>query len=525
MAGWGDGLRWAPDAMLTESTTNRANAATLRADHGGVLALRTPLWFGTAAERSRQDMRLMLARLESLADLLERQAEHVGEAADRLTTIKADMAALQQQATRREFEITGGGWVTSHAKLPGSLDPRRIWWAGELSGGVLAISFRLTGLDVGLAGQLGRLVLNDLADGLHQGVIDVTNTAFAGAQDLVSDGNQWLIDKAEQHWPDAVGPLSAWQRGSEKFLDEALTQPRWLQEMLYTGKLPDAAELLGGGLFQLGHGLGALTGTDLFHDGIGYVPTLRESVDMAAPRSVADLVENMQLPYQTSDWANHDDRPSALVTVVPGDPPKFIANIPGSTTGMHRAEGWTGDIEGTDWTANLKGVGTGDTAATQSAKAAIDLAIREYEAQHGPIERPQVLLTGHSQGGIIASNIASDPAFTARYQVDGLITAGSPINTIPISQDVPTTNFSHTFDPVPKVDFGGIHEQPNVTEVHLPRWDTPFSSHEPAHYGTGVHDIEGSHEHVQHLNETLAGYFGGEDAQWTTHYYDIGRMP
>lgn len=78
---------------------------------------------------------------------------------------------------------------------------------------------------------------------------------------------------------------------------------------------------------------------------------------------------------------------------------------------------------------------------------------------------------------------------------------------------------------MPKVDFGGIHEQPNVTEVHIPRWDTPFSSHEPAHYGTGVHDIEGSHEHVQHLNETLAGYFGGEDAQWTTHYYDIGRMP
>ncbi|NHB85167.1 hypothetical protein G7085_12510 [Tessaracoccus sp. HDW20] len=54
------------------------------------------------------------------------------------------------------------------------------------------------------------------------------------------------------------------------------------------------------------------------------------------------------------------------------------------------------------------------------------------------MERPNILLTGHSQGGIIAANIASDPGFTARYQVDGVVSAGSPVNTIPISQDVPS---------------------------------------------------------------------------------------
>lgn len=525
MAGWSDGLRWAAEPMQTEAATNRTNASTLRSGHASMLAARPPIWFGTAAERATLDRRLMLSRLSSLADLLDSQAEHVDNAAGKLATIKSDMTALQSQAARREFEITRSGWVKSYAKLPSSLDPRRIWWAGELTGGVLSISFRLTGLDVGLAGQLGLLFLDDFADGVHQGLISGTNSLFAGAQDLIGSGNQWLVDKAHQYWPDAVGPLTAWQQGSERFFDEALTQPRWLQELLYTGNLPNPSELLGGGLFQLGHGLGAITGTSLFRDGIGYVPTLRESPTMAAPTSVGDLVANMNLPYQTSEWSNHEDRPAALISVVPGEPPKFIVNIPGSTTGAHRAEGWTGDIEGTDWTSNLKGVGTGDSAVTQSAKAAIDLAIRDYEAQHGPIEKPQVLLTGHSQGGIIAANIASDPAFTARYQVDGLITAGSPINTIPISQDVPTTNFSHIFDPVPKVDFGGVHAQPNVTEVYIPHLDTPFASHEPIPYGQNVQQMDTTHAHVRQLNETLAGYFSEPDSTITTHYYDIGRMP
>ncbi|NHB85168.1 hypothetical protein G7085_12515 [Tessaracoccus sp. HDW20] len=55
---------------------------------------------------------------------------------------------------------------------------------------------------------------------------------------------------------------------------------------------------------------------------------------------------------------------------------------------MTQLEGWNGDVEGTDWPADFKAVGYGDSSVTQSTKAAIDLAIRNYEAAHGPWSGP-----------------------------------------------------------------------------------------------------------------------------------------
>ena len=523
MAGWSEALSWDAGPMEAEAETNRGHAATLDDVHASVLALRPPVWFGTAADRSRQDLRLMLARLAAITDLLSRQAALVSGAAADLRRLQIDQKAVLDDAISKQFRIEPSGWVISTAQLPASLDPRRAWWWIDLNGAVLSIVWRVNSLDVSLALGIGGLTVDDLLDGLQQAAISWTNSAFADAQDALASANQWLVDAAEQHWPAASAALQAWQRGSESFMGEAARQPRWLQELLYTGKLPAAAELLGQGLFLGLHAVGDATGSTFFDDGSPYVPTFREAIQTQAPSSVADLVSNMERPYSTSSDDDTTDRPAVEISIIEGNPPRFIVNIPGTTLPLGRIEGWNGDVEGTDWPADLKAIGYGDSAVTQSTKAAIDLAIRNYESAHGPVDRPNVLLTGHSQGGIIAANIASDPAFTARYQVDGIITAGSPINTIAINQDIAVVNFHHTNDIVPKLDLGGAHPQPGVTEIELPREGGLAESHEVANYATDVATRTAQDPRIQNLDAALAPYLSNQ-ADLVTYRYDIGRQ-
>lgn len=524
MAGWTEGLTWDAGQLEAEATTNQQRSTTLMAQHQGVLALRPPIWFGRAADRSRLDLRLMLERWSALADLISRQAGAISTAAVSLRAVQRNQAELQRSANAKDFVIEESGWVVSRAKFPASLDPRRAWWWAEYTAAVYVITWRINGLDIRLGFELGKLTLNDIGDGLQQGIIGLTNSAFAGAQDAVSGASQWLTE-AERFWPDAFGPLAAWMRGADRFMDEAGRQPRWLQDLLYTGKLPAPAEVLGRGLYLGMHAIGDATDTPFFNDGSPYVPSHRDTVAIDGPTSVADLVANFERPYDTRgpDDSDRTDRPAVEVSVIEGQPPRFIVNVPGTTIALGSPNGWTGDIEGTDWPADFKAVGYGDSSVTQSTKAAIDMAIRNYEATHGPIDRPHILLTGHSQGGIIAANIAADPGFTSRYQVDGIVSAGSPINTIPINPDVPVINFHHTTDIVPKLDLGGLHPQPNVTEVHLPSLTDPATAHGVPGYATDVANRTPYDPRIQDFNEQLAPYFTGQP-DVVTYQYDIGRQ-
>lgn len=520
-------MDWDPVAMETEAQQNHARVQDLRAAHGSVMALRPPIWFGTAYERSRFDMRLMMQRWESLVDVLDRQAEVVGQAAGQLRGLQGDMGALQASALVQEFRIQRSGWVQSMRDGITTLGPVHNWNRGKIVAAVIAIEFRLTGLDGMLAARLGGLVIQDVADGVQQGAIDLTNRASAIPGDLLSGANNWMVDWAEDNWPGAAGGLRAWQGGSEEFLGHLTRQPRWLQEMLYSGRMPHVAELLGGGLYTAGAAIGTVAPGDVFSDGTALVPHLRGTNHEAYQvDDMGGVMQRMQDVYSTH--ANHD-RPAVEVTVVErdGQPPRFLVTIPGTTTGLG-PEGWVGSAHGTDWPANLKAVGYGDSHVTQSTKAAIDMAIRDYERSHGvTLERPNVALTGHSQGGIIAGNIASDPQFTARYQVDAVMTAGSPINTIPIDPSVPVVNFSNPADVVPKLDLGGVpvagspQPQSNVIEYALPNWTDPITSHRQQPYTDYITQVQGD-ARLDGMNEAMSGYYGGRQTTWT---YEIGRTP
>lgn len=86
--------------------------------------------------------------------------------------------------------------------------------------------------------------------------------------------------------------------------------------------------------------------------------------------------------------------------------------------------------------ANLGVFGGGGSAS----QAAVTSALAEFGA--GKDDR--VIFVGHSQGGIIAGNLA---ASKQPYEVAGLITLGSPVAQLDLK--VPTVSIQHQQDPVP----------------------------------------------------------------------------
>ena len=127
---------------------------------------------------------------------------------------------------------------------------------------------------------------------------------------------------------------------------------------------------------------------------------------------------------------------------------------------------WTVDIRGTqsfaigqsgpqDMTTNLQGV------AGMSSDQLV--AIKEAMNAAGIAPGEAVEFAGHSQGGIMAAQMAADPSVRARYNVVSVVTAGSPTATIAPS-DVPVLAYENSGDIVPGLD-GNATRGDNVTTV------------------------------------------------------------
>ena len=127
---------------------------------------------------------------------------------------------------------------------------------------------------------------------------------------------------------------------------------------------------------------------------------------------------------------------------------------------------WTVDIRGTqsfdigqtgpqDMTTNLQGVG----GMPSDQLAAIQEAMKDAGIAPGEA----VEFAGHSQGGIMAAQLAADPDVRSRYNVVSVVTAGSPTATI-APTDVPVLSYENSGDIVPGLD-GYATQGDNVTTV------------------------------------------------------------
>lgn len=64
----------------------------------------------------------------------------------------------------------------------------------------------------------------------------------------------------------------------------------------------------------------------------------------------------------------------------------------------------------------------------------------------------EIMLVGHSQGGMTAADIASDPEFLKNHNITDVVAFGSPIDTTNIDRDVDVLELQHVTDIVPRLD-------------------------------------------------------------------------
>lgn len=131
----------------------------------------------------------------------------------------------------------------------------------------------------------------------------------------------------------------------------------------------------------------------------------------------------------------------------------------------------------------------------------------------------RVMLAGHSQGGIVAAALASEPATRRRFNVTEVFTVASPVDHFRYPPEVQVTSVQHTGDLVPRLDAVSSHHTPNH---HTYTVDRPAGSDIGERHGTDgyVHTVEGLHGAPI---DRIGAFLGGPGATQDITTYTMTR--
>ncbi len=219
---------------------------------------------------------------------------------------------------------------------------------------------------------------------------------------------------------------------------------------------------------------------------LGAMPPLREptAVQIEAgrpepsrpPRDLADLASRVDGSYPERGARPGTVRVDRVTG--PGGQQSWVVQIPG-TQSWGRAGADPFDITG-----DLHELARQDTAARRTVVGALQSAgVRPGEP---------ILMAGHSEGGMVAAGLASDPSFRSQYRVTHVVTMGAPIGSYPIPDGVQVLAVEHSDDLVPRLD--------GTANPDRPGWVTVSRQATPA--GTGI-DVEQTHA-ASTYQDTLA---------------------
>ncbi|WP_165066387.1 alpha/beta hydrolase family protein [Marisediminicola senii] len=118
--------------------------------------------------------------------------------------------------------------------------------------------------------------------------------------------------------------------------------------------------------------------------------------------------------------------------VRPGRPDRFEVYLGGTIDPSPSAtdQPW-------DMTSNVVSIAGGDAGSYRAVKEAMEIA--------GVVEGSEIQLTGYSQGGLLAANLAA----SGDYDVKGIYTLGAPAGHVQVPAEVPWVAVEHTEDLVP----------------------------------------------------------------------------
>ncbi|QPK94112.1 hypothetical protein HCQ94_06010 [Actinomyces sp. zg-332] len=156
---------------------------------------------------------------------------------------------------------------------------------------------------------------------------------------------------------------------------------------------------------------------------------------------------------------------------------------------------WSILIRGTQrWDASSSNIQDQVTNFTSIAKADNDQyrAILEGMKMSGIKKYEPIELVGHSQGGIIATQIASSNQINKNYNVVSLTTFGSPTGNYDIPNKIQSMHFENLSDPVPALDGKTNPVTESRTTVYLNTNDMKItnSTHDQIMYSYAAENIE-----------------------------------
>jgi hypothetical protein len=170
-------------------------------------------------------------------------------------------------------------------------------------------------------------------------------------------------------------------------------------------------------------------------------------------------------------------------------PPTWIVQVPGT-------QDWspTRSDNPVDLTSNVNMMAMPDQTIIEQQVAD---AMREAGIQPGE----DVMMTGHSQGGITAASMATDPDILEEFDITSVVTGGSPIGRFDIPDDISVLSLEHVQDVVPKLDGADNPDRPNWTTVTRELSDAegtldgqrgPGAAHSVPNYSMTGSDVDAS---------------------------------
>lgn len=165
--------------------------------------------------------------------------------------------------------------------------------------------------------------------------------------------------------------------------------------------------------------------------------------ELTPPRGLSDAMQSVTDTYTAGKVSGNREgyiRVTTIEAARPGDSPKVIVSIPGTQLWSPLAGGVAADLTG-----NLVTAGGGRSTMAEAVKNAI------ADTNNVPPDA-EILLVGHSQGGMAAADLAADPEFLKDHKVTDVVTFGSPVDSNRIDPAINTLELQHTTDIVPRLD-------------------------------------------------------------------------
>ncbi len=302
----------------------------------------------------------------------------------------------------------------------------------------------------------------------------------------------------------------------------------------FIGALPGA---LGAGAVGVltGHGTGDVAQIVLAED-----PALVDEAAFLSP--VRPLEQIIGFDYPDGHAVVHD----LGIDTRPLTPPRGLADLIGAlavrddgaageisvafVTGADRRRRAIVDIPGTkSWssgaTSNITSLST-NARALVGAPTSYEDGVLEAMNRAGVDESDEVMLVGHSEGGMVAVGAARDAVRSGRFRVTHVVTAGSPIGLTvgAVPSSVRVLALENEADLVPHVDGHANPDRRNVTTVTVHHGDgTVGDDHDLRDsYQPGAWDADqSSNASVRDFTRSAGGFFGATAI--TTRAYLITR--